>query len=361
VEFRPIAYLDWEREHAANPRIRFNLASSGAPVRDPATLPALDPAAATASPTARLAAYYEIPEETFIPVSGTSGAIFTICATLLSPGDVVIVETPTYEPLRAVPEALGARLVRLPRRFEDGFAPDWALLEALVARERPRLVILSDHHNPSGAVLASEGLVRLARLAHAADVRVLLDTVYLDFCDGNVRCPARLSPRFLVASSLTKTYGLGSLRFGWIATMDHAVGMRIRRALVHMASEPARPSEESAARALAAGERLREEARALARESMPLLARWAAETPGVSCVPSAGTLFAFPRLPAGTDARALVQLLEEEYETLVTPGDFFEAPGYLRIGVGRGPKVVREGLARIAEALVHAQAKGGTQ
>ncbi len=355
-----MAYLDWVREHATNPRIRFNLASSAAPDRDPAALPPLEAGAPPASPTARLAAYYDLPEETFLPVAGTSSAIFEVCATLLAPGDPVIVETPTYEPLRAVPEALGARLIRLPRPFDDGFTPDWDRLEALVARDRPRLVILTDYHNPSGAGLAPEHLVRLARLAHAADLRVLLDVVYLDFCDGPVRCPARLSPRFLVASSLTKAYGLGSLRFGWIATMDRALGMRLRRAHDHMMVEHARPSEECAARALAAGERLRDEARALAREAMPIVARWVEETPGVAWVPPAAGVFALPRLPRGTDALALVRHLEEEYETLATPGDFFEAPGHLRIGVGRGPEVVREGLARIAEALTHSRTKGGT-
>ena len=351
MDFRPIAYLDWVREHAANPRIRFNLASSAAPDRDPATLPAREPGAPMPSPTARLASYYELPEETFLPVGGTSSALFVICATLLSRGDTVIVETPAYEPLRAVPEALGARLVRLPRPFEDGFTPDWDRLEALVARERPRLVILTDFHNPSGVGLAPEDLVRLARLAHAADLRVLLDAVYLDFCEGSVRCPARLSPRFVVASSLTKVYGLSSLRFGWIATMDRALAVRLRRAHDYLMVDHARPSEEGAERALAAGERLRDEARALARDAMPLLARWVEETPGVSWVPPDAGVFGFPRLPRGADSRTLAQLLEEEYETLVTPGEFFEAPGHLRIGVGRGADVAREGLARVADAL----------
>jgi aspartate/methionine/tyrosine aminotransferase len=348
MDFQPMAYLDWVREHALSPRIRFNLAASAVPERDPSSLP---PVSSPSSATARLAAYYNMPEEMFLTVGGTSSAIYVICAALLSPGDVAIVETPTYEPLRAVPESLGARVIRVPRPHESAYSLDWDRLEALVARDRPRLVVLSDYHNPSGVGLASEDLVRLARLAHAADFRVFLDTVYLDFCDGPVRCPARLSPRFIVGSSLTKVYGLGSLRFGWVVTMDRAVGLRLRRAHDHMMVVHARPSEEAAERALAAGEDLRAEAWALAREAMPIVARWVDETPGIDWVPPAAGVFAFPRLPRGTDARALVDLLEERYETLAAPGNFFDAPGYLRIGVGRGAEVVREGLARISEAL----------
>lgn len=350
MEFRPIAYLDWFRDHAINSRIRFNLAASSVPDRDPGEF--LERGrTATTLPSARLSEYYDLPEDMFIPVTGTSSAIYLICATLLSPGDAVLLETPTYEPLRAVPEALGARLFRVPRRFEAGFGLDWDRLEAFVASERPRLVIISDHHNPSGVGLPPEDLVRLARLAHAADLRVLLDNVYLDFCEGPVRCSARLSPRFVVASSLTKVYGLGSLRFGWVVTMDRALGARMRRAHDHVAAVAAHASERAAVCVLADGQRLRDEARSLGAEGMPILERWVDETPGVTWVPPAAGVFAFPRLPDGTDARALVSLLEEEYETLATPGDFFEAPGHLRINVSRGPDVLREGLSRIGEAL----------
>jgi aspartate/methionine/tyrosine aminotransferase len=119
----------------------------------------------------------------------------------------------------------------------------------------------------------------------------------------------------------------------------------------------ARPSEAIAEQAIRDRERLRGVLHARAREGMPLVERWVNETPGVSWLAPHAGIFAFPRFPAGIDTLALSELLRAEYETLVSPGDFFGAPGHIRIGVARGPQIVTEGLARLTKALERARSK----
>ena len=356
MRFGAVPYQDWARAYQG--RVRYDLSNSGMPEIDlrayaAASAAVLEPGPGphAPAPLALLADSYGLPESAFCAVGGASAAIFVVCATLLSPNDAAIVETPCYEPVALVPQALGARVARLERAFEAGYAIDWEGLDALVAAHRPRLLALTHLHNPSGVALDDGALDRLARLAEREDLHVFLNTVYADATLGPALCLAARSPRFIVGSSLTKVYGLGSLRYGWVACTDAAVALALRHTHDHIMVGHARPSEAFAEQAIRDRERLRGALHARAREGMPLVERWVSETRGVSWVPPHAGILAFPRLPDGIDTLALSDLLRTEYETLVSPGEFFGAPGHVRIGVARGPEVVREGLSRLTAAL----------
>ena len=88
------------------------------------------------------------------PISGgTSFANWLACAAVLDGcgrGAEVIVERPTYEPLLRIPQALGHRVRRLDRRFDDGYAIDLDRFASLVTT-KTRLAIVTNLHNPSGA------------------------------------------------------------------------------------------------------------------------------------------------------------------------------------------------------------------
>ena len=160
-----------------------------------------------------------------IPGGGCSFANHLAMAAILSPGDEVLIEEPTYELVASTASFLGARVVSFPRIAKV----DWRLdTEAAAAQVTPatRLAVVTDLHNPSGAP-ASESEVNA--LADAVPF-LLVDEVYreLTFADGRARTSFREDGNIVVTSSLTKAYGMSGLRCGWILA-PAPLAERIRR------------------------------------------------------------------------------------------------------------------------------------
>ena len=97
-------------------------------------------------------------------------------------------------------------------------------IERAITKET-RLIVLSNLHNPSGALMPAATLRTIGEMAHRVGAHVLVDEVYLDmlfdrgapFCFpiGQSIAPSGDNP-FIVTSSLTKVYGLSGLRCGWV-------------------------------------------------------------------------------------------------------------------------------------------------
>jgi aspartate/methionine/tyrosine aminotransferase len=309
----------------------------------------------------RLAEHCGVPEECVVASAGTSMANHLAMAAILEPGDEVLVEQPAYGPLLDVVNYLGVRVKRLRRRFEARFAVGLDELQRAITTST-RLVVLTNLHNPSGALLSAEMLQAIGKLALRAGVRVLVDEVYIEmlfarpapFCFpiGKAIAGVHENP-FLVTSSLTKVYGLSGLRCGWIlAAPDLARRMWLLNDL--FAATGAHPAERLSAMALEHLEQFRERARALLTTNRALLDSFLDSRGDLECFrPPAGTVV-FPRLRlrlTRRDPEAFFKLLREKYETTVVPGRFFEMPRHFRIGIGGDTATLRAGLERLGAAL----------
>lgn len=156
------------------------------------------------------------PEE-IIVTSGARQAIDLVCRALLEPGDVAVVESPTFIGLLSSLRSTGARVIGVP--FDrDGL--DLDALERVLARHEVKLCALQTvSQNPTGRDLSPERRERLANLARERNFFVLEDGVYSDVrFDGEAPPPLReLAPGHVIyCDSLSKTVG-GGLRMGWIA------------------------------------------------------------------------------------------------------------------------------------------------
>ena len=84
----------------------------------------------------------------------------------------------------------------------------------------------------------------------------------------------------------------------------------------------------------------------------PVVDRWVEETEGLEWSRPRGTPFGFPRLTGGGSSRDLFELLVREYDTLITPGRFFDGfDDHFRMGFAMDPETLTEGLSRIAEGI----------
>ncbi len=296
-----------------------------------------------------IANHHGVAPERIATAGGCSGATFLACAAILSPGDEVLMETPGYDPLPAAASLLGARVRTFERRFEEGYAldPD-RVADALTPSTR--LVILSNPHNPSGALASVESLARLANLAEALGFYVLVDEVYRDTVLESRPEPAAMhSGQVISTSSLTKSYGLASLRCGWaIASEDLTQAIRRARDVVDVWSPM--PSDRLSVVAFRNLDYLARRARAIIERNRAVMAGFLASRRELEAVPSRSTL-AFPRLSGTDDAGPAVERLFRETGTAVAPGHFFGSPAHFRIAFGGDPSALERGLASIGHFL----------
>ena len=230
-EFR---YLVWAKEHAT--AARYHLGRSGLAPPDPELLALADGAPRLGTPgrdmpddaRQRLAVRNGVTSDRVMLTLGTSHAVYLACATLLEAGDSVMVENPTYEVLRTLPAMLGARVAWVERRWHDGYRLP-ADLPDRIATLRPRLLILSNPHNPTATLLGPEEIEPVARALAAVGGWLLVDEAYLEFCSRSETLSAASAvDNVLVASSFTKAYGLAAVRFGWLIGAPEQVRQAIR-------------------------------------------------------------------------------------------------------------------------------------
>ena len=362
VRTKRSAYMEWAKtlSHA-----RFNLATSGllgVPFAEfPLRLENLDinaPGGYGYAPlNQRLARHAGVPEGCVVAAAGTSMANHLAMAAVLDPGDEVLVELPVYGPVLGVAEYLGARVKRIARRYENDFAIDPGEIARAITKDT-RLIVLTNLHNPSGALLSAETLRAIGELAVRVRAHVLVDEVYLEmlfgreapFCFpiGESLAVAGDNP-FIVTSSLTKVYGLSGLRCGWILASP-ALVKRMWLLNDLFAATGAHPAERMSVMALDHLDQFRERARALLAANRALLDTFLDSRRDLHCFrPPAGTVV-FPLLTHGNPA-AFFKLLREKYETTVVPGEFFEIPEHFRIGIGGDTAGLRSGLERLSAAL----------
>ncbi len=264
--------------------------------------------------------------------SGASEANACVLAGLLEPGEEALVESPGYEPHRAVPPFFGARVRTFARRREHGYG---RLGEAVEAALTPatRLVLFTDLHNPGGVALEPADGAALTALAERRGLWLVCDETFRDAGERPVGTTSEFSDRWVATSTLTKSYGLGSLRVGWVAGSAEALA-RCAEAQNALSVEPAGPSLALALALAPHLDALRARARAILSTNHASWRRLVAD--GLPCdagVPSQGTT-TFVHFPghAGGDAFAL--FAAERFGLLVVPGRFFGEPRGVRIALG---------------------------
>jgi aspartate/methionine/tyrosine aminotransferase len=347
-------YLLWAKTQSA---ARFNLTSSGLPYLPLRELPvSLDDLELSGSGAygweplqQAIASRYRVPVECVVAAQGTSMANHLALAALVQPGDEVLVEYPTYEPIVAVARYLGASVASFPRRAEDGFRIDPGEVERRVS-PRTRAIALTNLHNPSSALTGDDTLRRIGEIAERAGARVLVDEVYLDaLWEPQPRTAFHLGPQFVVTSSLTKVYGLNGLRCGWILA-DAALAGRLWRLNELFSNIGAHPAERLGVVAFQNLDRIAARSRSILEPNAAALNAFYRSRHNLDWQEHRFGTVSFPRLRDGS-VSALCSLLREKHETTVVPGAFFGMPQHFRIALGIEPDVFGEGLRRVGLAL----------
>ena len=350
-------YMHWSKTQS---RARLNLATSGVgafPLRElPVDLEKLeingDNSYGYVPLQKAIALHHGVDPECVVESAGTSMANHLAMATIIEPGDEVLIEHPAYGPILDVARYLQANVKRFRRIEENGWAVDPKEVQRCIT-SKTRLIVITNLHNPTSALTPDSVLREIGDISRSIGALVLVDEVYLDAVyEGTPRTSFHLGPEFVVTSSLTKVYGVSGLRCGWILAHPD-LAWKMRRLNDLYSATPVHPGELLGVAAFKHLDLLRERARRIVEADRKLLRDFLGHQTALSAVWTDWGTTSFMRLSRsrGSDADAFLERLRSEFETSAVPGRFFEMPDHFRIGIGVNTEMFAEGLDRIGRAL----------
>jgi len=350
-------YLDFCLSYL--PSVKYDLASSSVAFLNPLSLDIdpkllqLRPSQIEAVARETIAQAYGTSANCVALTSGASGANMlvagVIAATFNKP--TLLVESPGYESMTEVPKMFGCQVIAFPRigcLNSTGDNVD-AILDDAISNDA-KAVCLTNPHNPTGHFLEIRTLQCLADKLQKLEKILYVNEVYLEFAPLHERSTAAgVSPNVCISSSLTKAYGLGQVRFGWVVGPASFIE-DIRQLSLALNGMPSVPN---LAYGLA-GFRLRNQLR-LASASQLSQRLAALERLLVSFCPEhrwhrpAMGGFGLLTLHEIEDDLKFVDDLVKATSVLVMPGTLLGAPGTVRISFGAWNPDFEESATRFAQ------------
>lgn len=341
--------------HCQRRGVEISLDSSGAPppFGDPAWeavrfSPSNNEAEAEGRLKEALSQAYGVDEDMIALAQGAQHAGFLFFLSHVRPGDLAVVENPTFMPIRRQVEHL-ARALAFDRSPESSYAPRREQIDGLLSKGA-RVLTLTNLHNPSGAVLSEERMASLVESADRRGTMVLSDEVYREMAYGPVpRAAFQHGENAVSVSSVTKLNGLRGLRAGWLIGAPDVV-RRVEAARIYTSYRLPAITCEYAAEAVRRREWFRERVLRTAERNLPELREWLESEPRISCRLPDGALMAHLRLPPGVDDLELSERLLDA-KVAVGPGRYWGASGTIRATFSCSRPELASGLRAISSVL----------
>lgn len=288
-------------------------------------------------------------------MSGASEALFLLIWMMATPGMNIVIEEPCYGNVPGIAQSLGIEVRRLPLRQEDGWKPDLEQLARLID-DKTRLVYLVHPHNPSGSALRKEEMQEIAMITGRAGAILVNDEVFRLIALDDEPLPSIVDvvEDAVSIGDMTKPWGLGGLRVGWVASRRHDLLDLLSAARDYSTMCGSAPGSFLAELALRHSAQVIAPRLAAARANRDLLAEAVTSSRGsLSWSRPAAGYTAFVQLPAHHSTIAFCRRLAQEHRLLLLPGEVYGSAyeRFVRIGFGCDPGLFKEGLATMLEAL----------
>jgi aspartate aminotransferase len=303
------------------------------------------------------------PAEVLVTAGGKQ-ALFNSALALFDPGDEVITHAPYWPTIPEQVKLVGATPVIVPTRSTDGFIVH---ADAMIAAITPRTkaIIINSPCNPTGALVDEATSAAITDAAVEHGIWMIIDLCYEQLIYERVphNLPKVLFDRHrnrtILAGSASKSYAMTGWRCGWtIAPKELTAAFNVIQG--QTTSNVSSITQKAALAAISGSQDAVTVMLNEYRERRDNIHEWLTAHPGIQCVKPKGAFYLFPDIsgllsPDGlkTSTEFAQALLEKEY-VVVTPGEAFDAPGYLRISYATSMEHLREGATRIlrfAESL----------
>ncbi|HEY5356568.1 MAG TPA: pyridoxal phosphate-dependent aminotransferase [Streptosporangiaceae bacterium] len=305
----------------------------------------------------------EVPASQVLITNGGKQAVYQTFATLLDPGDEVLMPTPYWT---TYPESIAlAGGVPVPVLTDEstGYLVSVEQLEAH-RTERTKILLFVSPSNPTGAVYPPELVAEIGRWAADSGIWVVTDEIYQHLVYGDaqfVSMPAvvpELADRCVVLNGVAKTYAMTGWRVGWM--LGPADVIRAATNLQsHATSNVCNVAQAAALAAVSGDLSAVARMRAAFDRRRQLMTALLNDIPGVVCPLPEGAFYCYPSVKGvlgkeiggrrpGTSAE-LAEVLLEEADVAVVPGEAFGTDGYFRLSCALGDADLEEGIGRLAK------------
>jgi aspartate/methionine/tyrosine aminotransferase len=296
-----------------------------------------------------------------VVTNGGKQAIYEAFATMLDPGDEVIVPAPYWTTYPEAIQLAGGVAVPVLADETQEYKATVEQLEA-ARTERTKMLLFVSPSNPTGAVYTSDEIRAIGRWVEDRGLWVLTDEIYehlvyddVDTGSLPVLCP-ELADHTVVVNGVAKTYAMTGWRVGWIiAPADIAKAAANLQS--HATSNVSNVSQRAALAAVSGDLSAVAEMRAAFDRRRKTIVSMLSEIDGVVCPMPEGAFYAYPQvkglLGRDYDGRTittsadLAEYILEQAEVAVVPGEAFGSPGYLRLSYALGDDDLVEGITRL--------------
>jgi aspartate aminotransferase len=303
--------------------------------------------------------------------AGGKQALFNSALALFDPGDEVITHAPYWPTIPEQVKLVGAVPVIVQTSSTDGFAVHAeAIIKAITPKTKA--IIINSPCNPTGALVDEATVAAITDEAAKRGIWMIVDLCYEQLIYEQV--PHNLAKvlfdrhrnRTILAGSASKSYAMTGWRCGWtIAPKELTSAFNVIQG--QTTSNIASVTQKAALAAIGGPQDAVHAMLTEYRTRRDAIHGWLTAHPGIKCVKPSGAFYLFPDIsgvlspdgPVKTSADFAQGLLEKEY-VVVTPGEGFDAPGYLRISYATSMEQLREGATRILRYVESLQpAKAG--
>lgn len=301
----------------------------------------------------------EISPSEVVVTNGGKQAIFNALAAVVDPGDEVLIPTPHWT---SYPHA--TRLVHgVPVPVFSGFERQYKVsVNELEAARTPRtkVLIFNSPSNPTGAVYSRDEVVEICAWARAYGIWVISDDIYEHFVyDRSVFTSVlpMLRDQCVAVNGFSKAFAMTGWRLGWLIAPP-SLASSIINLQSHTTGNVSNVTQRAGLAALAGGLNFTEEMRRTFDRRRRLIVEGLNAIPGFRLQPPKGAFYAYPDVTQILGEKAirgrvprtsleLANILLEEADVAVVPGEAFGPSGYLRFSYALADRDLIEGVRRI--------------
>jgi aspartate/methionine/tyrosine aminotransferase len=308
---------------------------------------------------------YEAAASQVLVTNGGKQAVYNTFATLLDPGDEVLLPTPYWT---TYPEAIrlaGGVPVEVFAGPEQGYLVTVDQLEAALT-ERTKILLFVSPSNPTGAVYSPEQVAEIGRWAASKGLWVVTDEIYehltydgVPFTSIATAAP-ELGDKVVILNGVAKTYAMTGWRVGWMVGPADVI-KAATNLQSHATSNVANVSQVAALAAVSGPLDAVREMKAAFDRRRQTMVKMLSEIDGVNCPTPKGAFYVYPDVRgllgkeiAGVrpaTSAELAALILDKVEVAIVPGEAFGPSGFVRLSYALGDADLAEGVGRIQELL----------
>jgi aspartate/methionine/tyrosine aminotransferase len=308
---------------------------------------------------------YVVKASQVLVTNGGKQAVEEAFATLLDPGDEVLMPAPYWTTYPETIILAGGAPIEVPTSPESGYKVSLSQLEAALT-PRTKVLLFVSPSNPTGAVYNEEETAAIGIWAAEHGLWVITDEIYEHLVYGSARMYSmpvlvpELADRCVVVNGVAKTYAMTGWRVGWLIGPNDVV-KAASNLQSHSTSNVCNVAQRAALAAVTGSLSDVEAMRAVYDRRRRAIVAALSELPGVMCPEPEGAFYAFPSFagtlgqPLGPSRRApsttleLAEMVLEEAKVAFVPGEAFGAAGCGRFSYALADEDLAEGMTRLAK------------